>query len=101
MDKKRKSDNFSDKIILKKSENNIKIDIINLLDEIMNGKYSNIQLNYYFKTKSYLKKEKTFITNIINVTLKNLIYIDYLISQTVKNIQKRKIRQLLRISVAQ
>ena len=105
MDKKRKSDNFSDEIILKKPENNIKnnikIDIINLLDEIMNGKYSNIQLNYYFKTKSYLKKEKTFITNIINITLKNLIYIDYLISQTVKNIQKRKIRQLLRISVAQ
>ena len=105
MDKKRKSDDFSDEIILKKPENNIKnnikIDIINLLDEIMNGKYSNIQLNYYFKTKSYLKKEKTFITNIINVTLKNLIYIDYLISQTVKNIQKRKIRQLLRISVAQ
>ena len=33
--------------------------------------------------------------------MKNLIYIDYLISQTVKNIQKRKIRQLLRISVAQ
>ena len=87
MDKKRKSDNFSDEIILKKPENNIKnnikIDIINLLDEIMNGKYSNIQLNYYFKTKSYLKKEKTFITNIINVTLKNLIYIDYLINQTV------------------
>ena len=40
MDKKRKSDDFSDEIILKKSENNIKnnikIDIINLLDEIMN-----------------------------------------------------------------
>ncbi len=26
-------------------KNNIKLDIVNLLDEIQNGKYSNIQLN--------------------------------------------------------
>lgn len=87
--------------IIKNMNNNIKIDIVNLLDEIMSGKYSNIQLNHYFKTKNYLKKEKLFITNIINITIKNLIYIDYLLEKTVKNIQKRKIKQLLRISVAQ
>ncbi len=86
---------------LKNQKDNIKIDIVNLLDEIMSGKYSNIQLNHYFKTKNYLKKEKLFITNIINITIKNLIYIDYLLEKTVKNIQKRKIKQLLRISVAQ
>lgn len=84
-----------------KEKNNIKIDIINLFDDIMNGKYSNIQLNYYFRTKNYLKKEKLFITNIINITLKNLIYIDYILSKIVKTVQKRKIKQLLRISVAQ
>lgn len=87
--------------IIKNMNNNIKIDIVNLLDEIMSGKYSNIQLNHYFKTKNYLKKEKLFITNIINITIRNLIYIDYLLEKTVKNIQKRKIKQLLRISVAQ
>ena len=33
--------------------------------------------------------------------IKNLIYIDYLIERCTKNIKKRKIKQLLRISVAQ
>ena len=80
---------------------NIKLDIVNLLDEIQNGKYSNIQLNYYFSKKNYTKKEKMFITNVINIVIKNLIYIDYLIGKSVRNVKKRKIKQLLRISVAQ
>ena len=82
--------------------NNIKLDLTNLLDEIIaGGKYSNLQLNYYFSTKGYNKKEKSFITNIIHTTLKNLIFIDYLIEKNASNIKKRKIKQLLRISVAQ
>ncbi len=82
--------------------NNIKLDLTNLLDEIIaGGKYSNLQLNYYFSTKNYNKKEKAFITNIIHTTLKNLIFIDYLIEKNSSNIKKRKIKQLLRISVAQ
>ena len=80
---------------------NIKLDIVNLLDEIQNGKYSNIQLNYYFSKNNYTKKEKMFITNVINIVIKNLIYIDYLIGKSVRNVKKRKIKQLLRISVAQ
>ena len=82
-------------------KNNIKLDIVNLLDEIQNGKYSNIQLNYYFSKNNYSKKEKLFVTNIVNIVIKNLIYIDYLIERCTKNIKKRKIKQLLRISVAQ
>ena len=82
-------------------KNNIKLDMVNLLDEIQNGKYSNIQLNYYFSKNNYTKKEKMFITNVINVVIKNLIYIDYLIGKSVRNVKKRKIKQLLRISVAQ
>lgn len=85
-----------------KKSNNLKLDIVNLFDEIISkGKYSNIQINYYFNEKKYVHKEKLFITNIINTALKNLIYIDYLLSKAAKNIQKRKIKQLLRISVAQ
>ena len=42
-----------------------------------------------------------FITNVINIVIKNLIYIDYLIGKSVRNVKKRKIKQLLRISVAQ
>lgn len=82
-------------------KNNIKLDVVNLFDEIQNGKYSNIQMNYYFNKNNYSVKEKMFVTNIINVTLKNLIYIDHLLGKATKNIQKRKIKQLLRISVAQ
>lgn len=82
--------------------NNIKLDLTNLLDEIVAmGKYSNLQLNYYFSNKNYNKKEKSFVTNIIHTTLKNLIFIDYLIEKNSSNIKKRKIKQLLRISVAQ
>lgn len=84
-----------------REKKNIKLDAVNLLDEIQNGKYSNIQMNYYFSQNEYSKKEREFITNIINVTLKNLIFVDYMLGQTVRNIQKRKIKQLLRISVAQ
>ena len=87
--------------MVEKNRNNIKLDIVNLLDEIQNGKYSNIQLNYYFSKKNYTKKEKMFITNVINIVIKNLIYIDYLIGKSVRNVKKRKIKQLLRISVAQ
>ena len=84
-----------------REKKNIKLDAVNLLDEIQNGKYSNIQMNYYFSQNEYSKKERDFITNIINVTLKNLIFVDYVLGQTVRNIQKRKIKQLLRISAAQ
>ena len=84
-----------------RKKKNIKLDAVNLLDEIQNGKYSNIQMNYYFSRNEYSKKEREFITNIINVTLKNLIFVDYVLGQTVRNIQKRKIKQLLRISAAQ
>ena len=84
-----------------REKKNIKLDTVNLLDEIQNGKYSNIQMNYYFSQNEYSKKEREFITNIVNITLKNLIFVDYILGQTVRNIQKRRIKQLLRISVAQ
>ncbi|WP_231724689.1 16S rRNA (cytosine(967)-C(5))-methyltransferase RsmB [Leptotrichia sp. oral taxon 847] len=88
--------------MIKTKKNNIKLDIVNLLDDILyEKKYSNIQLNYYFTKNKYSKKEKLFITNIINIVIKNLIYVDYLIEKCTKNIKKRKIKQLLRISVAQ
>ena len=80
---------------------NIKLDLVDLLDEIYQGKYSNIQLNHYFQIKKYTKQEKAFMTNIVNTVLKNTLLIDYVIEKSAKNIQKRRIRQLLRISVAQ
>ena len=82
--------------------NKIKLDLIDLLDEILTeGKYSNLQMNHYFKVKGYSKKERAFITNIIHNTLKKLIFIDYLIEKKSKTIKKRRIKQLIRISVCQ
>ena len=81
---------------------NIKLDIINIIDDILyEKKYSNIQLNYYFSKKNYTQKEKTFITSVVNTVIKNLIYIDYLIEKGTRNVKKRKIKQLLRVSAAQ
>lgn len=98
---KKENNKGKNPLIYSDNKKNIKLDVVNLFDEIQNGKYSNIQMNYYFNEKGYSSKERTFVTNIINNTLKNLIYIDYLLSKATKNIQKRKIKQLLRISIAQ
>lgn len=80
----------------------IKEDIIKLLIDIIdNEKYSNLQLNYFFKIKNYNQKEKNFVNNMINIVLKNLIYIDYILFSNVKKVQKKKIKYLLRLSIAQ
>lgn len=80
----------------------IKEDIIRILDNIIEKKkFSNIELNYFFTIKDYNYEKKAFVKNILNEVLKNLIYIDYLISNFSKNVSKRKIHHLLRISVAQ
>ena len=90
------------KLAEKKMEKSIKLDIIDIVDDILHEKkYSNIQLNYYFSKKNYTQKEKTFVKNLVNTVIKNLIYIDYLIENGTRNVKKRKIKQLLRISVAQ
>lgn len=80
----------------------LKIDLIEILQNILDdGKYSNIELNNLFSQKQYNMKERAFIKNLLNATLKNLIYIDYIISKYAKKISKKKIKNLLRISVAQ
>ena len=90
------------KLTENKMAGNIKLDIINIIDDILyEKKYSNIQLNYYFSKKNYTQKEKTFITSVVNTVIKNLIYIDYLIEKGTRNVKKRKIKQLLRVSAAQ
>lgn len=78
----------------------IKIDVINLLNEIIRKKYSNLALNNLFDNNSYSNLEKSFINHILNITLKNLIYIDYVIANMAKS-PKRYIRNILRVSIAQ
>ncbi len=79
----------------------IKKDLITLLDEVIeNKKYSNLQLKYMFENNSYTKGEKAFLNNMLNITLKNLMYIDHVISKLARSV-KRKTKQILRLSIAQ
>ncbi|CAM3385810.1 16S rRNA (cytosine(967)-C(5))-methyltransferase RsmB [Pseudostreptobacillus hongkongensis] len=79
----------------------IKKDVVKLIEDIIeDGKYSNIQMNYIFSKNSYTRNEKAFINNIVNVTIKNLMYIDYIIESLAKS-PKRYIKQILRVSLAQ
>ena len=66
----------------------IKNDIIALLQEVEQGKYSNIVLNELFHKKSFQKGEKNFITEVFYGVIRNKIYLDYMISQKVKEIKK-------------
>ncbi len=80
----------------------IKEDLVHILDNIIDKqKFSNMEMNYYFKIKNYTLSERAFIKNLLNTTIKNLIYIDYLIDSVTKNVAKRKTRQILRMSIAQ
>lgn len=80
----------------------IKEDLVNLLDNIIEkNKFSNLELNYYFSVKNYSLKERAFIKNLLELTVKNLMYIDYIIDNLAKKITKRKTRQILRISICQ
>ncbi len=80
----------------------IKQDLVHILDNIIDKqKFSNMEMNYYFKIKNYTLSERAFIKNLLNVTIKNLIYIDYLIDTFTKKVSKRQTRQILRIAIAQ
>lgn len=80
---------------------NDKLHVIKMLDMIVEEKkYSNLVINNYFSNNNINKSSKAFINNILNITLKNLIYIDYIISKLSKT-TKRYTRQILRVSIAQ
>ena len=80
----------------------IKEDIIDILEAVIDDeKYSNIEINYKFNHNKYTREQKNFIKNIVSVVLKNLIYLDYILDKFTKHISKRRIRHLLRLSLAQ
>lgn len=79
----------------------IKKETINIINDINNGKYSNIALNEYFKNHHTPKKERAFITEIVYGVIRNKIFLDYMMDKRVKNIKKEWIRNLLRLSIYQ
>lgn len=79
----------------------VKNEIINLLQEVDQGKYSNIALNDLFHKKSFSSAEKNFITEVFYGVLRNRIYLDYMISRCVKELKKDWLKQLFRLSFYQ
>ncbi len=82
-------------------ENAVKI----LIDIFKNDSYSNIALRNFFNGQKDLnKQQKSFITEVVNGTLRNLIYLDFVIntySKTKTKKMKPVILNVLRISVYQ
>lgn len=85
------------------STRDIAVDIIT--DVMQNDAYSHIALKRELNKYNHLKKEdRAFITEISNGTLRNIVYIDYIISQFSKaelNKIKPTILNILRITVYQ
>jgi len=79
----------------------LKNDIIALLQEVEQGKYSNIALNELFHKKTFKKGEKKFITEVFYGVIRNKLYLDYMISQKVKEVKKDWLQQLFRLSFYQ
>lgn len=80
---------------------NVKQRAIGLIQEVENGKYSNIALNEYFKENILNRKERGFITELFYGVIRKKIFLDYEINKRVSSIKKDWIRNLLRISIYQ
>jgi len=80
---------------------NIKSKIIPILQEVIDGKYSNIILNEFFSKNTLEEKERRFLTEIFYGVIRKKLFLDYVINQKTKNIRKHWIENLLRISIYQ
>lgn len=80
---------------------NVKQRAIGLIQEVENGKYSNIALNDYFRENTLNRKERGFITELFYGVIRKKIFLDYEINKRVSTIKKDWIRNLLRISIYQ
>ena len=75
-----------------------------LLDVLEEGAYANIALRKAFAEQSLEPRERAFVTDMVNETLRNLLQIDHILNNLSKTpIDKMKpfIRNLLRISACQ
>ncbi|MGF6907060.1 16S rRNA (cytosine(967)-C(5))-methyltransferase RsmB [Fusobacterium sp. PH5-44] len=79
----------------------IKFKIIPIIQEVLEGKFSNIVLNKFFSENNFIEKERNFITEIFYGVIRKKIFLDYMIDSKVKSIKKEWIRNLLRISIYQ
>lgn len=80
---------------------NIKERIIELLNKVEDGKYSNILLNEYFLKNKLGKGERSFITEVFYGVIRNEIFLNYQIEKRTKTIKKKWLKNLLKISIYQ
>ena len=79
----------------------IKSRIIPIIQEVLDGKFSNIVLNKFFSENTFIEKERKFITEIFYGVIRKKLFLDYMIDFKVKSVKKDWIRNLLRISIYQ
>ncbi len=75
-----------------------------LMDILSNNSYNNIALRNELKNEDLTQVQKNFITQVVNGTLRNKVYIDYVINQfsnTKVSKMKPFIKALLRVSCYQ
>lgn len=80
---------------------NIKSKIIPIIQEVLDGKFSNIALNEFFLENTFIEKERKFLTEIFYGVIRKKLFLDYMIDSKVKSIKKEWMRNLLRISIYQ
>ncbi|BDU50201.1 16S rRNA (cytosine(967)-C(5))-methyltransferase RsmB [Haliovirga abyssi] len=80
---------------------NVKVRVIDILNSVDEGKYSNIVLNAYFNSNSVEEKEKGFMTELFYGVIRNKIFIEYIIGKFTKKVKKKWMYNLLKISIYQ
>ncbi|QWQ39452.1 16S rRNA (cytosine(967)-C(5))-methyltransferase RsmB [Gemella sp. zg-570] len=72
-----------------------------LYEIILNDAYSNISLNKFFSKYSLENKDKRYITEVVYGTIKNKIYLEYILNKYSKTRIKSKIKVLLLMAIYQ
>lgn len=80
---------------------NLKSAAAEIIEQIDNGKYSNIALNEYFTKQKFASKEKGFITEIVYGYLRNKMFVDFVISRYAEKIKKKEIFYIMAVSIYQ
>ena len=80
---------------------NLKTAAAEIIENIDNGKYSNIALNEYFTKHQFSMKEKGFITEVVYGYLRNKLFVDYVIGRYAEKIKKKELFYIMAVSIYQ
>jgi len=80
---------------------NLKTAAAEIIENIDNGKYSNIALNEYFTKQNFSMKEKGFITEVVYGYLRNKLFVDFVIARYAEKIKKKELFYIMAVSIYQ